>query len=128
MRYRLGLEILIEYRTIRLHIIMSTTLPRSEAAVVEGLSSVVEGLNQHEDGESRAIGKTMKKLGQSIGLLEDRNCKALKENDEEGSIFSLLGKQSMNNNMEAGKSDGIEMPGHETCSNGPPWGCFSWYV
>ncbi len=106
---------------------MPTSLPRSEAVVVEGLSSIVEELIQHENDESRAIGKTLKKLGQSVGLLEDKNCKVLKEEEEEGSVLSLL-KICVNNNMAASKSDDTEVPGHNKSDNGQPLGCFSWYV
>ncbi len=106
---------------------MCTSLPISEAAVIEGLSLIVEELIQHENAESRAIGKTLEKLGQSIGLLEDRKCKVPKEK-EEGLILSPVEYVNVNNNMAAGKLGSTEVPGHNKCNNGQPWGYFSWYV
>ncbi len=104
---------------------MSISLQRSEAVVAKGIYSIVEELTQHKNDESRGIGKALKKLGQNIGLLEDKICKVLKE--EEGSALTRI-KICTNKNLAASMLADTEVLGHNTSNGDKSLAFFSWYV
>ncbi len=106
---------------------MSISLQRSEAVVAKGISSIVEELTQHKNDESRGIGKALKKLGQNIGLLEDKICKVLKEEEEEGSALTCI-KICTNKNLAASMLADTEVLGHNTSNGDKSLAFFSWYV